>query len=442
MRHRLANIREYLSNSLWFVPAMLSIGAILLVVAALRIRIGSFGDGGAPWWLHSGSARDAGNLLATLLSALITMTTLVISITMVVLTLAANVLGPRLIRSFMGDRRTQFVLGMFVGTIVYLLLVLRMIHEGLADEAVPHVAVTIGSALALLCVFVLLFFVHHLARTIIADSVIQRVGLDLDESIRSLLPDAGASVQAISPPVRTPGDAACFRLPSGGYIRAIDYDRLRECARDAGALIELSIRPGHHILPGGASIAVSPAGALGPELEARIAEAILVGPEPTPTQDPEFSIRQLVELALRALSPGINDPYTAIAVIDRLAISLAHAMGRGPMPGEFADDDGTLRVIAPALTFDGMVDVAFNQIRQAGADRPDVLARLLEAFAALCAKASSPAHRGPLFAHAGMAIAAGRRTVEEERDRAALESRYAAFIAAAGQAVMPERNTA
>ncbi len=198
MLARFKPLWESISTSLWFFPGLLTVGAVVL--AALAVAAHDLFDGAeAVWWLHSGSAEHASTLLSSLLTAMITMATLAISITMVVLTLAAGQLGPRLIRSFMADKRTQLMLGFLLATIVYLVLILRLVGDGARENEVPHIAVTLGTGIVLVCVFVLLFFVHHLARSIVADTVIERVGRDLDLAVREMLPDADADPHAGDP---------------------------------------------------------------------------------------------------------------------------------------------------------------------------------------------------------------------------------------------------
>ena len=181
---KLAALWESVRTSLWFLPGLMILGAILAAWIALSIDIRTGDAVGSVWWLNQGSAGEASSLLSALLTSLITMATLVISITMVVLTLAAGQLGPRLIRSFVGDRRTQGVLGLFIGTVVYILLIFRLLDSSLPKEAVPHFAVTAASVLVFLCLLTLLFYVHHLSRSIVADTMVNRVGRDLDSAIR------------------------------------------------------------------------------------------------------------------------------------------------------------------------------------------------------------------------------------------------------------------
>ena len=194
---RLLTTWDSIRSSLWGLPLLMVVAAGVVAYAALSAPIGQGND--PVWYLYSGTAKETPQFLSNLVSAMITMATLAISITMVVLALAAQQLGPRLIRSFMSDRRTQISLGLFVSTVVYLLLVLRSAYG--QNEAVANLAVTIGTALVLISVATLLFFVHHLARSIIADNVIDRVGAQLDNNIERLLPQERPDQPA--PPPKT-----------------------------------------------------------------------------------------------------------------------------------------------------------------------------------------------------------------------------------------------
>lgn len=421
MLARFRSLWERVRTSLWFLPGLMTLSALALAWLTLRMRI-NLGDGiDTVWWLHSGSAADAAGLLSSLLASMITVATLAISITMVVLTLAANQLGPRLIRGFMADKRTQTMLGFFLATIVYVVMVLRSINSEIRAADVPNLAVSVGTLMVLICVFLLLFFIHHLARSIVADAVIHRIGIDLDAAIKRMLPEADALPEPRADHPAEWEDSAILRFKLGGYIEAIDHAGLAECAKKAGAVIELNFRPGQHILPRGAHGWIHPATALTEDIEARLSGYVILSGERNGNDDLEFSIRQLVEIALRALSPGVNDPFTAIAVIDRLGVSLAFIMQRGRARSVWCDEDDAVRLITPASTFRGVADLAFNQIRHAGEGQPAILIRLMATLVQLAEQAQNAEQRRVLLDHIDMVAGAGRRTIDEEYDLEALE---------------------
>lgn len=418
MLARLLRLWQWIRTSLWSLPLLMVLCAVAAAVAALKFPILAGGD--PVWWLYSGSAKQAPEFLSGLVSAMITMGTLVISITMVVLTLAAQQLGPRLIHSFTADRRTQVCIGLFIATIVYLLLVLRSAY-GTVNQ-VSNLAVTIGTVFVLLSVIVLPLFVHHLARTIVSDTVIWRVGRSLDAAARNLLPAEDEEREAPAAPEQFRGRGLPIRLHGSGYIQVIDHARLVECAQSLNAMIALELRAGHHTIAGTVVGWITPVPEDGDAVAREINDAILLGSERTPLQDIEYPILQLVEVALRALSPGINDPHTAVASIDRLGQSIGLIMRRGPAPQTWRDENHVIRVISSASTFEGIVDAAFNEIRQVGGKQPSILIRLAETLTQL-AEVAPPQHRDVLQRHLSLVLEAGRRNIESTYDLKQLEER-------------------
>ena len=411
---RLLTLWDKIRSSLWALPLAMVVGALLMAVVATHTNIDIGSD--PVWFLYSGTAKQAPAFLGNLVSAMITMSTLAISITMVVLTLAAQQLGPRLIRNFMSDWQTQASLGLFTATVVYLLLVLRSIYGD--SENVANLAITIGTALVLASLASLLVFVHHLASAIIADNVIVRVGDKLDHDIKRLLPDKDADRP---PPLPSDNPATgAVAVSIGGYIQAVDIEALVRHAAKANALIELQVRPGHHIVPGTILARVSPQVAA-EDLASPVQSAFVMGQTRTAVQDLEFSVHQLVEVALRALSPGINDPFTAIAVLDRLTLSLSLVMTRGAARARFADNKDIVRVVAQVSTFEGLTDAAFNQIRQIGSSNAAILIRMADNIGQLLHLAGEP-HREALAKHLRLVANAGARDIAEEDARNALKA--------------------
>lgn len=433
MPARLIAFWAYLKESLWALPLSLVALSAALAIAAIEIRVL---DETSAWWVYGGTSENAGEFLSSLLSSMINLATLAISITMVVLTLAAQHLGPRLISNFMGDRRTQLALGTFMGTAVYLLLVLRIV-QGRGLSGIPNLAVTIGTGLVLVSVVTLVLFVHHLARSIVADTMIDRVGATLDQAIGRYLPgrrerDPSAGV----PLARHTGTP--LRTAEGGYVQVIDYDKLLAAIVVADAAVELAVRPGHHLLEQGTYGWITPPSKLTGDLRRQIESSVLIGPERTVVQDVEYSARQLVEIALRALSSGVNDPYTALAAIDRLALSLGQVLDHGPPQVVWRDGSGKARLAAPGSDFEGILDVAFTQIRQAAGDHAAILIRLAEKLGQL-AEQADPHQCVTLAEHLDLVLAAGRRSLPEKADQAVLEKRVEIAIAACRKAAGNER---
>ncbi|WP_175484553.1 DUF2254 domain-containing protein [Palleronia marisminoris] len=424
---------DAVTTSFWFVPALMGLAATWMA-ALIPTLDGAVGED-AHWLVYVGVPNDARDIVGTLLASMITMTSLVFSITMVVLTLAASQFGPRLARNFMASRRTQFVFGTYVMTITFCLLLYGSIGWRQGDGPHPYVSVSISIGLTLLSVALLILHVHGLARSLVSETVIELVGKELDDGITNLEPLEGGAGK--DPEAALPADfqenAAFCGLRRGGYVQTIEFDELIDAARSAGVLVALRFRAGDYVVEGGRDIAVHPADQIGPELRDAIARAFTIGPKRTPVQDLEFSIRHLVEVAVRALSPGINDPYTAVAVIDRLSASLARLMSRALPRGVLTDETGEIRVIWKRPTYGSLIGAAFRQIRQNGGDKPLVLLHLLAAIQRLAPHVRTESQRDALNDELRTIAKTARREIKEPADLARVEQHVRAASEALGE---------
>ncbi|HEV7255878.1 MAG TPA: DUF2254 domain-containing protein [Mesorhizobium sp.] len=364
MRNWLLTTWDYIRTSLWFVPSLMFVVGVLLAVAMLWMdpALGSE-DQAWGWWINSGNGEDARNLLSTLLAGTIGMASMAFSVTVVALSLAANTYGPRLIRIFRADLRTQLALGMFVMVIVYCLIVLRTVKGQAPMPEVPHVAVTVGTELALLAVLALLVFIQGVARLIAADEVVSRVRKELDAAVLDLPsckepePIAAASDRMLR---EIDQHGARIRLPREGYVQAVDYEGMTMWAEQNGCVLGLKFTAGDFVVEGDHRVLVHPPPGDHTKARADLDKFIVSGNERTPIQDLEFAIRHLVEIALRALSPGINDPFTAKTVIDRLRGALSRLMGRRLPSAVVTDKAGHVRLIRPATSHGRVLDAAFH----------------------------------------------------------------------------------
>ncbi|MCW8087808.1 DUF2254 domain-containing protein [Sabulicella glaciei] len=424
--NRARAIWDAVRTSLWLVPSVMILAAAGLAWAMLAVDAGKGGeDDVRAWWMNSGSGEDARNLLSSLLTGVISMASMAFSATVVVLTLAASQYGPRLIRVFRADFTTQATLGTFAMTIVYLVLVLRAVRGDAEFHDVPHAAISLGTVLALGCVLALLVFIQELSTIAVANEVVARVGREFDEAIEHLPRlenDAETELEgeeeAAEDLWRT---AAALEQRQEGYVQSIDHDALLAWADQHGAMLRLDFRAGDFVVAGDRRILVWPAEMAEAAERDSICELATVGRERTPTQDLEFAVRHLVEVAVRALSPGINDPATAIAVVDRLRGCLSRLAGRQLPRRRLRDAQGRLRVMRQTTTFAGTLDAAFNQIRQAAAKHPAVVIHLLEAIARIAEHGRTEEQCVTLAQHARMVAAAGLREASEPRDRHDIE---------------------
>ncbi|MGQ9572227.1 MAG: DUF2254 domain-containing protein [Dehalococcoidia bacterium] len=387
-------------------------------------------------WVYTGGPDGARILLSTIAGSMITVAGVVFSVTILTLSFASSQFGPRLLRNFMRDQGNQIVLGTFLATFIYSILVLRTVRGG-ADDFVPYISVTFAIVLALASLGVLIYFIHHVSASIQADNIIAAVGRDLREAIDRLFP-AGLGYGSPGPesgkeqdlPESFEQEAQPIAAEASGYLQAVDNDGLIVLATERDLLLRLERRPGDFVGQEAVLASVWPAGRIDEEVVHGIRQAFILGTRRTPVQDVEFAIDQLVEIAVRALSPGVNDPFTAMTCVDHLGAALTRMVER-PIPSACRyDEGGKLRVIADVSTFAGIVDAAFNQIRQYARCSASVTIRLLETIAEVATHASTNAQREVVLRHASMIASGSRKGLAEERDVADVQERYQAVLKA------------
>ncbi|WP_017720520.1 DUF2254 domain-containing protein [Kamptonema formosum] len=432
MKTKLRQIWDALRTSYWFVPALMVASAIWLSVVTVALDQRTNEWFGSLAFTYTRGPEGARAILSTVAGSMMTVAATAFSIAIVALQLASSQFGPRLLRNFMGDTGNQIVLGTFISTFMYTLLVLRTIRAGEESEFVPNISVTLSVFLAIASVGVLIFFIHHTASSIQADTVIAEVGVELDRAIDRLFPKKigrGASGDSQQPvgediPENFDREAGAVLAGKSGYIQAIDEKKLLERATENNLILRLNCRPGNFVVQGSHLLKVWPGKLLNQKLAKEIHEAFIFGNQRTHQQDVEFAVNQLVEIAVRALSPGINDPYTAIRSVDQLSAALSHLAERNIPSAYRYDEHNKLRAIAEPVTFAGVTDTAFNQIRQYGKSSVAVTIRLLEAIAAIAPHTGSESDRAVLLRHAGEIERSSRETVTAECDRKDIESRY------------------
>jgi uncharacterized membrane protein len=393
-------------------------------------------------WVYTGGAAGANAVLGTIASSMMTVTGLVFSMTLVTLSLASSQFGPRLLRNFMRDTTNQVVLGTFVSTFLYCLLVLRTIRRAEEIEFVPHLSVTIGVVFALVSLGVLIYFIHHVAVSIQADEIVARVGGELAAGIEGLFPEAIGEEKPGGGEMLPAGferEARAIESREDGYLQLVDAQSLMELAEREHAVFRLERRPGNYVVKGGALVVVWPGDRVTDELARQVNSAFVVGNQRTPTQDVEFMVNELVEIAARALSPGINDPFTAIACVDRLGSALCRLAGREIPSGYRKNKEGELRVVAPVTTFVGILDAAFNPIREYSRTTRALAIRLLETIEMIARAAHRSQDCAALRRHAEMIERGAREGLAEEEDRRVVTERYQAAISAIGTTKEGER---
>jgi uncharacterized membrane protein len=440
MRLRLSSLWESWRSSYWFVPTLMAAVAAVLAFATLQLdetlqtRYANRAD-----WLYTGGADGARAVLAAIAGSTITVAATTFSITIAVLQLTSSQFGPRLLRSFMRDTGNQVVLGTFVATFLYCLLVLRRVQGIEEFEFVPHISVTIAIVLAIASIGVLIYFVHHIAASIQAANVIATAADELHRTIERLFPEmVGRGEEAEGTP---PAEAAVppdferearpLAATGRGYLNVVDSERLVALARDRDAIIRLERRPGDFLSEGVTLATVWPGERADRSLQEAINGALALGNERSTAQDAAFALNQIVEIAVRALSPSTNDPFTAITCVDQTGAALC-ALARRRLPSAYRyDEENALRVIAEPADFAVLADAAFDRLREYGSDSVAITIRLLDTIARVAGCACSVEQRVVLLRHAEAIHGQGRERAAE-RDRAQIEQRYLGAVAALG----------
>jgi uncharacterized membrane protein len=428
--------REALRTNLWLVPFIEVVAALALYALTHVVDRAAYrGSLTLPSFVIAGDADAARQILTALAAAVITVVGVVFSIMIVTLTLASTQFGPRMLRNFIRDRGTQVTLGTFVATFVYATLVLISISPGPHGNFVPHLSITVAVGLVAVSMAVLIYFIHHIATMIQLPQVIASIARDLSRAIDTESggregPEAGPSVAELLQ--RMDEGGGTVGAPESGYLQFIRHNTLIGIATEKGAVIRLLHRPGHFIVRGQPLAVVWPPEAA-PAVSQALRRAHIAGPYRTLTQDLAFAVDQLVEIAIRALSPAVNDTFTALTCIDWLGDSLCKITTQWRPTRVHRDSHGYVRVITAHVSYTRLVERAFEKIRQAGKGMPAVLIRQLEALTKIIDTTTLPEQRELLLAQASMILTLSEESIAERSDRADVQHEYDEVLAAAGR---------
>ena len=428
---------EALRSTFWFVPTILVLVAGLSFLITLEIDWAAYHKHlTLPFWIATGSAGAGREVLIAIVAAVITVVGVVFSITIVALTLASQQFGPRMMRNFIRDVGNQVTLGIFVSTFVYSILTLVAITSDSHGTFVPHLSITVSEALMLLDLAVLIYFIHHISRSIQLPEVIAGIARDLLRAIDAELPEIGSDEPPLAREGEKPLSEVLSLLEQGGapvaaiasgYLQFVGYAQLVTIADRTDSVIRLEHHPGHFIVAGRPLAVVWP-----PEAADQVANALakahVIGPHRTLMQDPVFAIDQLVEIAIRALSPAVNDTFTALTCIDWLSAGLSSVSKRTLVEGVYRGHEGQIRLIESDPSYARMVNRAFDKIRQAAPGMPAVLIRLIDALAIIGSETASPEQRRVLLRQGEAILRSAERSVLEPNDQEDLHSRYDRLI--------------
>ncbi len=420
--HRLDALRERLRLSLWFVPAVFGFaaaaGALLLLALDRRLA-----EEGLEFFRFGGTAEGARSVLSTVAQSMLTFTGLVFTITMLVLQLAANQLSPRVMRTFLRDRQNQVVLGLFVATFLFTLVVLREVRSPEADAGfVPGVSIWVAFALLVASIGAFVVYIDHMAHAIRASTVIASIGEEARETLDRLYPEDGLDGGAEPGSMDLGPARGEIHANRSGTLIGIDDDGLMEVIGDTGMVIQVVPMVGDFIPEGSVVFRLFDPSARdsdrpSDELDDRLHSALTLGRERTMQQDLAFGLRQLVDIGARALSPGTNDPTTAVQAIDQLHDLMRRLIRRPFPPALRRDSEGESRLLRPTPSWDQYVALAFDELRLYGAAHIQVTRRLAIALHDLISIA--PGDRGrPLLDRLGRLEQAIARELPDPADRA------------------------
>jgi uncharacterized membrane protein len=414
-------VRERLRTSLWFVPALFALAAIGAALVLLAVDETLATDDPA-FFLYGGTAEGARSVLSAIAQSMLTFTGLVFTITMLVLQLASSQLSPRVMRTFLRDRANQVVLGLFVATFVFTLVVLRDVRTPVDgnDGFVPGISIWVAFVLLLASVGAFVYYIDHMAHAIRASTVVANIAAETHEAIDRLYPDALSATGA------TDGEADAVRpadrvlpAPRGGVVVGVDDDVLTTLATKRDRQLEMVPAIGDFVPSGGPLLRL--VGDWDDEALADAGDAIELGDERTVAQDAAFGFRQLVDVAIRALSPGTNDPTTAVQALDRLHDLLRHLAEREIPSALRQDDSGRVVLVLPRPGWDDYVALAVDEIRLAGAGQIQIARRLRYLLEDLLSVAG-PARQAILRRELGLVAASAERSFADAADAAVAQS--------------------
>lgn len=421
---RARKLLDDLGETFWLIPAAMVVAGVLAAMGFVQIdRAGLLPETVLrSRWLYDGGGTGARTLLGAVASSTIGVAGTVFSITIAALSLAAGQMGPRLLRNFTRDRGNQITLGSFLGTFSYALMVLRSVRTQDEVAFVPHLSLSVSILLAFVCVATLVFFVGHMASRINVDTVIELVSEEVRAAIDRLTTE---EVQPARPPNEIWLNADSVLDDRYGYLQQLDGDGLADWAHEHSTSIRLLVRPGDYVFPGAPIALMMPAVEGGQDA---IRDATALGPRRGSPQDVEFAVRQLVEVAVRALSPGINDPHTAMSVLDRLGAALCDIVPRNLRSGVYLRESRPALVIANT-DYDGLIDAMVNMIRQNAVKSTAVLIRMLDVLTAVVSCEKNAGRVKALQRHADLVLGDAERNITTPSDLDDVRRRHSRFVA-------------
>ncbi len=435
-------------ESYWFIPMLMAIGAIVFSFAttALDMAVGS------KWldeisWLDANRPAGARAVLSTVAGSMITVAGVTFSMTILSISYTTSQVGPRLLNNFMRDTGNQITLGVFISTFLYCLMVLRTVRNADAPERgsigsettaafVPHIAIIVGLLLAIASVGVLIYFIHHIPESIHISNIVASVGRDLNSRIEHQFPSqvgephqdkSARDTDAILPEAFYE-TAARLRSDRSGYIEYVDAEGLMSIATKHDLVLRLRCRAGDFVTPSSVLVLAAPEASIDQQVARQITATFVSGRQRTATQNLRFVMNQLVEVAMRALSPGVNDPFTAMNCLDWLQSALENLANREMPDAHRFDEEQHLRLVAEPESFSVFASRAFDQLRPYVALDRNAAVHMMEAIARIATTTKAEPRRRILVQHGGALRRECNRVLKDLRGRELVSSRYRVLI--------------
>lgn len=399
MNRRLAYLREQLSTSIWFIPLVFCLSSIALGLVMLSVDrdVSNFSISLITFSMPVSTARE---VLSVIAGAVIGVGGVTFSITMVALTLTSGQYGPKVLRQFLEGNSSKISLGLFLGSFLYSLVVL----VGFKQSDNPHLTVLVALLLALFAIIGFIHFIHRTATDLQADHIVERIGNRLRDALSQLVDHADMQYRSTDVGrwrrVCRAQDLFVIASNHNGYVQTIDYRGLTRWCEEHDCVMQVRVRPGDFLIDGSSLYKISgcPADVID-DAYLELNNHVIVGPVRTSAQDPEYPITQLNQLAARALSPGINDPGTAISCIDWFSLALTSIVDRDIPGSVFLDNEHRPRLLARTPNFAGILKGIFSPLRQFAKNEATVIVGLFNALCRLAELTTRPDRLAALGRH-------------------------------------------
>ena len=418
---------EKLSATIWFIP--ITISAVLAILAFGLVSLDMKIDSYAWSWLTMLQIGSSGvrQVLAVTTGAMMSITGVVFSISVVALSLAASQFGPKILRNYLRDIKNKLVLGLLVGSFLFGLVVLASISDE-SSRNVPIIAFTVSLLLVLMALVGLIYFIHNISTTIQADQIIALIGKELNEAIDRSLTEIKIKEDSfiLAQKWKIGVDARSVKVmcaKTSGYVGYVDINKIIKFLEENDIYLEILIRPGDFIIENTPIMNVYYFDLFKDSDQKNFYQCVSFGRHRTAIDDLEFAVMQLMQIALRALSPGTNDSLTAISCIDWLSASLA-SMARKEFSIAYLKVAGTVRLKKRGFDFSGVANAVFNPLRQNTRTNELVMIRLLESITQILIVCGKQSYADILFHHAELIILAARENFKRGADQEDIEKRF------------------